>query len=252
VFYGDFKDGKKQKFEEALKLMQEIFGNNVFAADNIITFQRSADFRNDRKLQTAVENNAKTIQERSILWRIHTLLWAAEHALNFPGDFVECGVWHGYSFAVITEYLDFADIDKQLYLYDTYEGIPEEYNSENRSNRVYNKENKDNRDAIYNGVIERFKKFPNINIVRGMVPDTFKDACPDRISLLHIDMNSTASELAALEALFDRVVPGGMIVFDDYGWSSYKAQKTAEDAFMKERGYKILEIPTGQGLVIKR
>jgi O-methyltransferase len=64
-------------------------------------------------------------------------------------------------------------------------------------------------------------------------------------------MNSVASELAALEALFDRVVPGGLIVFDDYGWTGYIAQKKAEDAFMAARGHTILELPTGQGMVLK-
>ena len=40
-------------------------------------------------------------------------------------------------------------------------------------------------------------------------------------------------------------------MFDDYGWLSYQAQQHAEDAFMAERGHRILELPTGQGLVIK-
>ena len=43
-----------------------------------------------------------------------------------------------------------------------------------------------------------------------------------------------------------------MIVLDDYGWSLYRAQKQAEDAFFAERGYLVLELPTGQGLVVKR
>ena len=65
-------------------------------------------------------------------------------------------------------------------------------------------------------------------------------------------MNSAASEIAALDVLFDKVVPGGIIVFDDYGWTGYDAQRYAEDAFMTERGYRVLELPTGQGMVIKR
>ena len=42
------------------------------------------------------------------------------------------------------------------------------------------------------------------------------------------------------------------MVFDDYGWHLFRKQKDAEDAFMAERGYAILELPTGQGLVVKR
>jgi O-methyltransferase len=55
-----------------------------------------------------------------------------------------------------------------------------------------------------------------------------------------------------LERLFDRVLTGGVVVFDDYGWKMFHKQKEAEDAFMRSRGYGILELPTGQGLVVKR
>lgn len=69
---------------------------------------------------------------------------------------------------------------------------------------------------------------------------------------MHIDMNSAAPEIGALELLFDRVAPGGIVIFDDYGWLLHAKQKEAEDRFMAERGHKILELPTGQGLLIKR
>jgi hypothetical protein len=41
-------------------------------------------------------------------------------------------------------------------------------------------------------------------------------------------------------------------VFDDYGWTGYQAQKHAADTFMRQRGLAVLELPTGQGLVVKR
>jgi O-methyltransferase len=55
-----------------------------------------------------------------------------------------------------------------------------------------------------------------------------------------------------LERLFDRVVPSGMIVLDDYGWLVLNEQKRAEDAFFAKRSYAVLELPTGQGLIVKR
>jgi hypothetical protein len=47
---------------------------------------------------------------------------------------------------------------------------------------------------IYDKVAKRFSKFPNVNVVKGIVPDNFEKACPEKISLLHIDMNSSKSE----------------------------------------------------------
>jgi hypothetical protein len=48
------------------------------------------------------------------------------------------------------------------------------------------------------------------------------------------------------------VSPGGIVVFDDYGWKVFHRQKEAEDEFMRHMGYEILELPTGQGIVVKR
>lgn len=251
MFYGRIREGENERFKEILRDLQRMFPS-VFAMDNLIALGKSAGFLSDERFRTAVERHAGTRQERSLLWRLHTLAWAARNALSIPGDFVECGVWRGFCSAVVTTCLDFASVDKTLYLYDTFRGIPDEYNSENRSNAIYEHENRDDPHAILKRVRAIFEPYPNVRIVPGVVPDTFEAACPERISLLHIDMNSAASEVAALEHLFDRVAVGGIIVFDDYGWRAYAAQKTAEDAFMAQRGQHILELPTGQGLLVKQ
>ena len=78
------------------------------------------------------------------------------------------------------------------------------------------------------------------------------EIAPRSIAFLHVDMNNAQAERGALEVLFDRIVPGGMIVFDDYGWTAYHDQKLSADAFMRQRGLAVLELPTGQGMVVKR
>ena len=250
MFYGNFKGENGKRFEQALETINELCGS-IYAADNLIGIQRSAAFREDRRFVETMKRNAENSQERSLAWRLHTLIWAGHLALQRPGDFVECGVWKGFSFAFLTDYLDFAATDRTLYLYDTFSGIPESMNSENRNNAVYERAIADDPDAILEIVKQRFASVPNKRIVRGTVPDSFQEACPEQIALLHIDMNSAASEIAALEALFDKVALGGVILFDDYGWTGYAAQRHAENEFMASRGHRILELPTGQGLVIR-
>lgn len=250
MFYGRLKGQDGERFREAMKTLQDLCGP-MFASDNLIGLQRAAGFREDKRFVDAIKRNAQNRQEQSLAWRLHTLLWAAQNTLHLDGDFVECGVWKGFCFAFLTDYLEFQNVDKVLFLYDTFEGIPDQMNSENRSNEVYERDNQTDPDAIFNVVKKRFANLPNTRIVRGMVPDSFSQECPDKVALLHVDMNSAASEIAALEVLFDKVVPGGMIVFDDYGWTGYAAQRRAEDAFLAARGHNVLELPTGQGLVIK-
>jgi len=55
----------------------------------------------------------------------------------------------------------------------------------------------------------------------------------------------------ALEYLFGRVTPGGIIVFDDFGWMVNQNQMIAELKYMALRGHMVLELSTGQGVVIK-
>jgi hypothetical protein len=43
-----------------------------------------------------------------------------------------------------------------------------------------------------------------------------------------------------------------MIVLDDYGWNAHRTRKLSADVFMLEHGLSVLELPTGQGLVVKR
>lgn len=251
MFYGDFKGDRKDRFRKALETIEEFCGP-IYGADNLIAIQRSAGFREDERFVQAHRRNAETQQEQSLGWRLHSLAWAARHALKLDGDFVECGVWKGFCFGFLTDYLDFGNQDRLLYLYDTFSGIPDDMNSEHRSNAIYEQDLGDDPDAIYEAVRRRFAGLANVRIVRGRIPDSFAGDCPERIALLHIDLNSAASEIATLEALFDRVVTGGAIVFDDYGWHGYSAQRRAEDAFMADRAHTILELPTGQGLVIKQ
>jgi len=68
---------------------------------------------------------------------------------------------------------------------------------------------------------------------------------------MHLDLNNADAEIGALKLLFERMVPGAVLVLDDYGWLAYRAQKLAEDPWFAQRGYRVLELPTGQGLLIK-
>jgi hypothetical protein len=245
MFYGRFKTQDDHDFfKRALERFAQLF-DNVYATDNLILFGRNLKYLDDPKFAGACERNATNDQERSLTLRLNTLTWAASEALRLPGDFVECGVWRGFCSAVIADYVDFARVPKQFYLYDTFDGIPPQYDSERHDSPDFHEA------SLYESVVQRFARYPNVRVVRGIVPDSFTQAAPETIAFMHIDMNSSKAEIAALEVLFDRVSPGGFIIFDDYGWTGYAAQQTAEDEFMRARGHRILELPTGQGFLIK-
>ena len=61
-----------------------------------------------------------------IEWRAHMCCWAAWHAKQLRGDFVECGVNTGIMSLTACNFIDFNSLDKHFYLFDTFRGIPEE------------------------------------------------------------------------------------------------------------------------------
>jgi len=66
-----------------------------------------------------------------------------------------------------------------------------------------------------------YKKFQNIYLVKGYIPDSFQDYFNKKpatqIALLHIDVDVYEATKSCLDYLYEKVVKGGIIVFDDYG-----------------------------------
>ncbi|HZT48305.1 MAG TPA: TylF/MycF/NovP-related O-methyltransferase [Hyphomicrobiaceae bacterium] len=235
--------------------------HGYFWGDRMLTLDKAAAFRDDPAFQAALARaDSSTGQNQyaspdGISWRYHTLIWAARCCLCLPGDFVECGVYRGDMTWMVTETVDLQGAGKRFYLYDTFAGFDPRYSSPadfpdaphffDIADQIYK------HPGIEAYVRQRFANKPNVVVTRGTVPDVLADVSPAQIAFLHLDMNSPAAEIGALEVLFDRVMPGGMIVLDDYGWALYRMQRCAADQFMAARGLAILELPTGQGLAVK-
>ena len=240
IFYGV---RNKPVFTRGFKDMLGNVQPGIFAADNLITFGRNLTLLRDEPFLAAFNRHAETGPEKAVMWRVYVLCWAAQHGLRREGDFVECGSYKGTSARIVCDYVDFAsETGRRFYLYDLFE------HTDDMSHHAMPEHSA----GLFAQVTERFRNVPNAVVTQGPVPDSFEKAVPNGpIAFLHIDMNNRDAEIGALERLFDQVVPGGAIVFDDYGWLGYADQQRAEDRFMADRGYKILELPTGQGLLIK-
>lgn len=239
----------RSEFERRLKHLLELFaplnqrGRGGFCADGMLLLARNMSFLEDDRFMGIVQRHATDEIETSIIWRTHVLCWASGNALSLPGDLVECGTYRGYSAAVLADYHDFgARPDRRFYLFDT-------FNPSGAAGEGHKLEH--HSDALYAQVVARFASMPNILPVQGRIPEIFASNCPDQICFLHIDLNDAAAERAALEVLYDRVVPRGVVIFDDYGWVQYRASRDAVRTFMAERGQMVVELPTGQGMVIK-
>ena len=213
----------------------------VFAGDNLITWGKSVGWFEDAAFVAAFNAHAVPPVERTIAWRTVTLAWAVRQALRIEGDFVECGCYKGTTARILYDVAGLGSSPRKFYLYDLFQG------AEGISKHAMPEHGPE----LEAEVRARFRDMENVIITQGRVPDSFARAMPEQIAFLHVDMNNAEAEIAALEVLFDRVAPGGVIILDDYGWIAYEKQMKAERNWFAQRGYHVLELPTGQGLVIR-
>lgn len=245
-----------------MNLLRRLFPQKPsYQADKLATWDKTVGFMREAAFQQAYQRGmqsghkilrpAGSTLDIHLEWRVHVLIWAAQHAAHLPGDFVECGVNTGIFSLAICDYIDFNQTGKSFYLFDTYAGIPEEQVTarERGLGRLY--ENQDAYEECYEVAKRNFAPFPNAKLVRGKVPDTLDTVTIAQVCYLSLDMNIAEPEIAALRYFWDRLVPGAPVVLDDYGWANYLPQKEAMDAFAREKGVMICELPTGQGLLIK-
>lgn len=231
-----------------------------YSADFLMTWNKSVDFLTDERFMSAYKrgmDSGHTIGrpldsdiDIHIEWRIHVCCWAAYHAQHLPGDFVECGTNTGIMSLAVCDYLDFNSLNKKFWLFDTFSGIPEHQVSSKETELGRLNEN-DMYPECFERAQKNFSHFPNANLIRGEVPGTLRKVEIEQVAYLCIDMNISLPEQAAFSHFWPRMVSGGIIVFDDYGWSAYREQKDYHDAFAKKMGVEILLLPTGQGLLIK-
>jgi hypothetical protein len=196
----------------------------------------------DQKFLDIWEENIASPSDRGIVWRRYILATLAAHCVYLEGDFVECGCYEGTGSKIIIDYVREEFESKKFWLYDLFEYY-EEMPHEPMPNIG---------PQLFGKVKERFSEYDNVLIFKGEIPYVFEQGLPESIAFLHIDLNQANAEIASLEALFDRVVPGGVIIFDDYEYFYLRAQKYAEDAWLAKKGYLIVPLPTSQGFLIKR
>jgi len=170
------------------------------------------------------------------------MVWAAGLALVADGAFVECGTGRGFLASTICDYFDWTD--RPFYLYDTFDpAMPDASGTRGGPVCPYYAE----------GVAEvrdNFAEWPGVKLIVGRLPDTLSDSV-DRVAFLHVDLNHAPSEIAAVRHFWPRLVRGGVLVFDDYGFEGYEANRDAADALGRELGFLVLTSPTGQGIVVK-
>jgi O-methyltransferase len=187
-------------------------------------------------------------------------VWALVNALKYisdnkvEGDVCECGVWRGGSAMAAALKLRSLGDPRRLWLYDTFAGMSEPTQHDKSAETAvpaYDAWKKHQRDTLNEWCLAPLDEvrrnmkstgYPAelVRYVAGKVEETLSEPSniPDRIALLRLDTDWYESTRAELEALYDKLVPGGVLIVDDYAY--WEGARRAVDEFFASRPRKIL------------
>jgi hypothetical protein len=159
---------------------------------------------------------------------------------GIPGDFVECGVWRGGStFLMRIANTRHPGPQRSFWLYDTFAGMPAPVEKDGRRafEEIAHAEAKGekwicaSRADVEAGAMRVLGDLNSLRFVEGKVEDTLQVAInlPDRIAILRLDTDFYESTKIELEILYPRLMPGGVLVIDDYG--SWPGSRAAVDEY---------------------
>ena len=207
--------------------------------------------KTDRLIRSQVKPYTMTSDQR---------LWALLSAIKYiskkqiRGDLVECGVWKGGSaMAMALQLKEMGETGRDIWLYDTFSGMTEpsskdvEYHSGRSASKLLSSTKKVpgnnvwcicNKEEVIRNLKSTGYPFERFHIIEGDILKTLDNNTPDRIALLRLDTDWYASTIKELEALYPKLVKGGICIIDDYG--HWEGARSAVDEYFKKNDINVL------------
>jgi O-methyltransferase len=192
--------------------------------------------------------------------RIVATVDAVAHVVRrgVPGAFAECGVWRGGSvLAMVLQLQRMGVTDRDLYLYDTFEGMtqPTEqdtsrfhepamatWEAADREGRrpwqEYFEPTLFNLDDVKRLLLATGYPEHRFHFVVGPVEETLPDRAPGEVAVLRLDTDWYEPTKHELEHLYPRLADGGVLIIDDYG--HWEGARRAVDEYFEATGSPLL------------
>lgn len=169
--------------------------------------------------------------------------------VGLPGHILECGVFKGASLIQFSSFRDLLEnpFSKRLIGFDMFGPFPEtEFEADKPiRERFINEAGLNSLSVEDMEKVFEHKGVKNFELVAGDINQTLPEYVENnpqlKISLLHIDTDIYEPAKTALEQLYDRVVRGGVIIFDDYG--TFPGETKAVDEFFADKDIMIKKLP---------
>jgi O-methyltransferase len=177
--------------------------------------------------------------------RCYLLSAFARYASGLAGDAAECGVYKGGTALLLSRVL--AAPGRRLYLFDSFEGLPEV----DPDKDAWFSTGQFAIDSVESvrGLLAEHEDL--VEIRQGWIPDTFAGLEDRRYAFAHVDVDLYRSAADCCEYFYPRMVPGGVLLFDEYGCPDAHGERDAVDEFLADKPEAPIALPTGQAVVIR-
>jgi O-methyltransferase len=144
--------------------------------------------------------------------------------------------------------------EEPLWLYDSFEGLPEPAEPDAGRSKHFEK---GKLKANIKDVMTNFRVFgkPRPRIVKTWFEQIKEKDLPPKFSFVHLDADFYSGTLAVMERVYPRMACGGIIVIDDYGWPGLPGVKKAVDDYMANRQERVYTLDVGpecgQAMIMK-
>ena len=173
----------------------------------------------------------------------------ARAARSVRGNSAECGVFRGAGSHMILSALSLPE--RSHHVFDSFEGLsaPDERDRGQRTPSYVWKKN--DLSAPEATVRKNLSQFQNVQLHKGWIPSRFGDVAGEEFNFVHIDVDLYQPTFDSIAFFYPRMVPGGIVVCDDYGFESCPGARAAINDFMRSKPEAVVHLTTGQAFVIK-
>jgi len=181
------------------------------------------------------------------------VLWSmARSTRNLPGDTAECGVLDGASsYLICSAHTDAGPAEHHVF--DSFEGLSAPRPEDRPGSAVAFEWAPGDLSVPIEKTMRKLSRFDNIRYYKGWIPGRFDKVSSRHFSFVHVDVDLYQPTKDSLAFFYPRLVPGGILLCDDYGYHTCPGARKAFDEFAATTPEQsVVHLPTGQGFIVKR
>jgi len=222
-------------------------------ATPIVFYEKDETFHasyNEAQIATQMVHSDNPLRRQ----RHYSLVQLFRNAELLQGDVVECGTFRGLSAYQLSKIIRSENSSVTLHIFDSFEGLSK-IREEDKSDFVGISDNELRNEFSYGEehVRANLKDFDFIRFYKGWIPERFCEVKDKKFSFVHIDVDLYQPIKDSIEFFFSRLIAGGIMVFDDYGYTRQfpGAKKAVDEALELIDVQFFMSLPSGQAYLIK-